>query len=90
MERSRGQELQGNFNPLIIGELFWQQISKWEKFAYAHAEIVANTCTAFFKNLIDTAFPADMQARIWGSFIEDALGKRYKMPWMSSLNSSAT
>ena len=26
--RNRGRELQGNFNPLIIGELFWEQSAK--------------------------------------------------------------
>lgn len=27
--RTRGKELAGNFNPLLIGELFWEQSSKW-------------------------------------------------------------
>ncbi len=27
--RTRGKELPGNFNPLLVGELFWEQSSKW-------------------------------------------------------------
>ena len=27
--RIRGKELPGNFNPLLVGELFWEQSSKW-------------------------------------------------------------
>jgi hypothetical protein len=28
--RTRGKELPGNFNPLLVGELFWEQSSKWQ------------------------------------------------------------
>lgn len=45
MERSRGRELTGNFNPLLVGELFWEQSSKWIKSASEYAEMVC------FRNL---------------------------------------
>jgi hypothetical protein len=28
--QTRGRELAGNFNPLLIGELFWEQSENWE------------------------------------------------------------
>lgn len=41
MERSRGRELSGNFNPLLVGELFWEQSSKWIAAASEYADIVS-------------------------------------------------
>jgi hypothetical protein len=30
LKRTRGRELPGNFNPILVGELFWEQASKWQ------------------------------------------------------------
>jgi len=43
--RTRGKELPGNFNPLLVGELFWEQSSKWQKMAEHHIEDVADVCS---------------------------------------------
>lgn len=33
MQRSRGRELPGNYQPLVIGELFWQHSQPWEMYS---------------------------------------------------------
>ncbi|RAL66400.1 hypothetical protein DID88_006091 [Monilinia fructigena] len=38
MVKNRGQNLQGNFNPVIIGELFREQSSNWEGLVINHVE----------------------------------------------------
>lgn len=36
MKRTRGRELPGTFNPMIIGELFQEQCSPWKDLTYQH------------------------------------------------------
>ncbi|PQE28022.1 hypothetical protein CJF32_00005775 [Rutstroemia sp. NJR-2017a WRK4] len=67
MIKNRGQELQGNFNPLIIGELFREQSSNWERLATDHVEDVSRV-----------EMPKDVKARVWSSRIVDALKARRK------------
>ncbi|TVY12861.1 Interferon-induced GTP-binding protein Mx [Lachnellula arida] len=75
MKSTRGKELVGNFNPLLIGELFWEQSSRWHEFAAAHVERVAGVCSDFLQNLLTEECPSDIQDRVW-DIIEDALKRR--------------
>lgn len=72
---SRGKELGGNFNPLLIGELFWAQCSKWKNFATDHLENVADVCSSFLRSLLEDTCPKDVQDRVW-ECIRDELKKR--------------
>ncbi|KAH8596293.1 dynamin family protein-like protein [Bisporella sp. PMI_857] len=74
--RTRGKELVGNFNPLLIGELFWEQSERWADLAGAHVEKVSGICSAFLKNLIQDQCPKDVANRVWGLLIEDKLRAR--------------
>ena len=76
LARTRGRELIGNFNPLLIGELFWEQSSKWEKMALHHLEEVAQVCRRFLQILLQDMCPKDVGSRLRGSLIEDALKTR--------------
>ncbi|MCJ1281197.1 hypothetical protein MMC26_000515 [Xylographa opegraphella] len=74
--RTRGRELPGNFNPLIIGELFWEQSSKWQQLAADHVEKVAHVCTQFLDGLLVAKAPKDIVSRLWVSHIQDVLKER--------------
>ncbi|QSZ32353.1 hypothetical protein DSL72_001927 [Monilinia vaccinii-corymbosi] len=74
--KNRGQELQGNFNPLIIGELFREQSANWGRLATDHVEDVARVCERFLDLLLGEKCPKDVKARIWSSRIVDALKAR--------------
>ncbi|TVY73303.1 Interferon-induced GTP-binding protein MxA [Lachnellula suecica] len=75
MEASRGKELIGNFNPLLIGELFWEQSSKWHELAIIHMERVADSCSCFLKDLLQLRCPDDVDERVW-EMIDDQLKQR--------------
>ena len=75
--RTRGKELPGNFNPLLIGELFWEQSSKWQRMAEHHVEDVADVCTRFLDALLREKCPKDVHTRLWSSKMEDALRSRF-------------
>ncbi|KAL9627404.1 MAG: hypothetical protein Q9164_007617, partial [Protoblastenia rupestris] len=74
--RTRGKELPGNFNPLLVGELFWEQSSKWQQMAERHVEGVAEVCNRFLDALLREKCPKDVYTRLWSSKIEDVLKLR--------------
>ena len=75
--RTRGRELIGNFNPLLIGEMFWEQCSKWYGFAVEYLDQVNEVCSRFLELLLKDKCPKDMIARLHASLVQDALKARY-------------
>ncbi|KAB8213175.1 P-loop containing nucleoside triphosphate hydrolase protein [Aspergillus novoparasiticus] len=68
--RARGRELLGNFNPLVIAELFWEQSSKWHLFAKAHIDEVSGTCQRFLESVLKDKAPLDIFHRLWPTILE--------------------
>ncbi|RDI85785.1 hypothetical protein Vi05172_g4091 [Venturia inaequalis] len=64
MERSRGRELPGTFNPLLIGHLFQEQSENWERLARTHINAVSNTCDNFVLHVLDHIATPDVKARL--------------------------
>lgn len=81
MVRSRGREPYGNFNPLIIGELYWEQTEKWQAFAERHVDVCAQFCKKFFDILLSEKCPKDVQARLREFQIADTLKLRRKLAY---------
>ena len=76
LTRTRGRELQGNFNPLLVGELLWEQSSKWEVLATDHVECVSIVCSRFLRKLLEEKCPMDICSRLWPNHIEETLKLR--------------
>ncbi|KAH0423710.1 dynamin family protein [Colletotrichum camelliae] len=74
--RSRGTELVGNFNPHLIGELFWEQSQPWEALASRQVEQVSELCKSFLANLLEQKAPKEVQGRIWSYMVQDTLKQR--------------
>jgi hypothetical protein len=77
---SRGKELAGNYNPLLIGELFWEQSERWASFAEHHIDLVLATCKEFLLYLLEQECPKDIQDRIW-AIIDDELKRRKNLAY---------
>lgn len=75
--RTRGRELVGNFNPLLVGELFWEQCSNWQALAVEYLDQVHEVCSRFLEILLEDKCPKDITARLHGSLVQDALKARY-------------
>lgn len=75
--RSRGRELVGNFNPLLISELFWEQCSKWHDLAVMYLDQVHEVCSKFLDILLKDKCPKDLIARVHTSLVQDKLKARY-------------
>jgi hypothetical protein len=74
--RTRGKELIGNYNPLLVGELFWEQSSPWEMLARDYIEEMAHICEKFLDSLLEAKCPADVKTRVWASAFLDTLKER--------------
>ncbi|KAF1963020.1 hypothetical protein CC80DRAFT_499318 [Byssothecium circinans] len=71
--RSRGFELPGTFQPMLISQLFWEQSQPWEKIASAHIDGVARQCKQFVYAVLEHAAPAEFLPRIKGLSVDAAL-----------------
>ncbi|MCJ1392161.1 hypothetical protein MMC18_005028 [Xylographa bjoerkii] len=58
MKRTKGRELPGNFNPMIVSDLFLEQSSPWEAFARSHVDSVWKAVKKFLAHA--TAYVADV------------------------------
>lgn len=73
LQRSRGQELPGTFNPLIISQLFWQQSEPWDGLARTHLDTIAGKCQDFFKVMMNIIAPPEVAARLYRFKVNEAL-----------------
>lgn len=76
MAGTKGKELSGNFNPLLIGELFFEQSLNWKTLAADHVDKVYDTCCAFLLQLLRDKCPDDVRGRIWECMKEDLKRKK--------------
>jgi len=63
--RNRDKELIGNYNPLVIGDLFWEQSEGWKNLAREHIELISEVCQNFLEKLLEATAPRDVKQRIW-------------------------
>jgi GTPase SAR1 family protein len=78
IKRTRGRELPGTFNPMIVSDLFFEQSLPWEKLARAHIAHVSDAVRIFLIHL--TSHVADSSACIalFEELVEPALQKIFK------------
>ncbi|KAK7716899.1 hypothetical protein SLS63_010906 [Diaporthe eres] len=76
LQRARGTELIGNFNPQVIGELFWEQSEPWEKMARAHVEKISKFCDSFLADLLGSVTTEELKRRMWSSMVAHVLKTR--------------
>ncbi|PSK54726.1 Interferon-induced GTP-binding protein Mx2 [Elsinoe australis] len=76
LERSRGRELPGNFNPAIIGQLFREQSINWASLATDHVGKVATLCDSFVQKLLRSITTPDVFTKIYTNIVEPELKAR--------------
>lgn len=75
LERSRGRELPGNFNPMLISHLFWEQSQPWEDLALAHIHQVADICSLFIRLVLKHVSPQPISSRLFALKVETVLNE---------------
>jgi hypothetical protein len=73
MKRTRGCELPGTFNPMIILDLFLEQSRPWQVLATSHIDQVARAVTKFLQHLISQIADASTSGVLFQTVVEPAL-----------------
>ncbi|KAH5707452.1 hypothetical protein HBI20_205330 [Parastagonospora nodorum] len=73
MKRTRGRELPGTFNPMIVADLFLEQSHPWEALARHHIEQVANSVIEFLKHLVSHIADSSTSGALFQKLVEPAL-----------------
>jgi GTP-binding protein EngB required for normal cell division len=73
LERSRGRELPGTFDPLIIGELFQEQSQPWEKLVNQYVDTVLCAVNAVVRDILSHVCDRATLDRVWRRIISAGL-----------------
>ena len=75
--KNRGMELVGNFNPLLVAHLFWEQCEQWQPLAESYLNQVNDVCIRFLDTVLQDKCPEDIVSRLQASLVRDMLKDRY-------------
>ncbi|XP_014560166.1 hypothetical protein COCVIDRAFT_23652 [Bipolaris victoriae FI3] len=75
LEHSRGYELPGTFQPVLISQLFWEQSLPWEDLASLHISKVAQVCRDFIDVVLADCVPEEFKERLVALNVDAALSK---------------
>ncbi|RMZ66327.1 dynamin GTPase [Pyrenophora seminiperda CCB06] len=73
MNRTRGRELPGTFNPMVVSDLFFEQSSPWEELARAHIVQVVSAVRAFLRHLTSHVSDISTCGALFQTLVEPAL-----------------
>ncbi|OJD14597.1 hypothetical protein ACJ73_09064, partial [Blastomyces percursus] len=73
LKRSRGREIPGTFNPMLISQLFWEQSEGWGNIARGHVEAVAAACKTFLLDVLDHVAAPELKTRLLSMTVLPAL-----------------
>ncbi|KAI1801212.1 P-loop containing nucleoside triphosphate hydrolase protein [Daldinia bambusicola] len=73
MRRSRGCELPGTYNPLIIGDLFREQCKPWRKWLESFSSDIFEAVDLTVNEALSHIMDEDTKAKLWGELISDGL-----------------
>lgn len=73
MKRTRGRELPGTFNPMVVSDLFFEQSSPWEKLARDHILEVVTAVRTFLRHLTSHVSDASTCGALFQTLVDPAL-----------------
>ncbi|RYN59495.1 hypothetical protein AA0117_g13105 [Alternaria alternata] len=73
LERSRGYELPGTFQPMLISQLFWEQSQPWAQIASQHVGTIASACKQFIDAVLQDAAPSEFEDKLRTLYVDGAL-----------------
>ena len=70
LKTSRGRELPGMFNPLIVGDLFYEQSQHWETLAREHLQVMKDAVRDFLTLTISHLVDEDISEKLFREVID--------------------
>lgn len=78
IQKSSGQELLGDSDPLLVYELFKTHSQNWDKLAKRHLDTIHGFCEEFLVEILYFFWPSTIQQRVRTALIEDELESRHR------------
>ena len=78
LQRNRGRELPGMFNPMIVGEMFHQQCQPWEGKARGHIKNVCDAVEMFLEQALSYLADENTSSNLLRDVIGPLLSERAK------------
>ncbi|KAI1355933.1 P-loop containing nucleoside triphosphate hydrolase protein [Xylaria sp. FL0043] len=75
MRRTKGRELPGTFNPLIIGDLFQKQCAPWRNILDSYCQKILDAARVSVNETLSDVADEDTQTQLWAESIRPALEK---------------
>lgn len=76
--RSRGRELPGSFNPLLVSELFRDQSRPWERIVREHVESIWMASKGFLESLLNFITDGDTFGTLFAHWIDPILTEKFE------------
>ena len=73
MTRTRGCELPGTYNPLVVGELFREQIKPWERLVHTFSSRILEAARFVVKSALDDATDEQTAANVLHEIVNPKL-----------------
>ena len=78
MKRTKGRELPGTFNPMIVSDLFLEQSAPWETIVRSHVDKVWKAAKNFLDHAVDFVADATTSKVLFQKIFEPALNQLLK------------
>lgn len=78
MKRTKGRELPGTFNPMIVSDLFLEQSAPWEAIVRSHVDKVWKAAKIFLHHAVDFVADATTSKVLFQEIFEPALNQLLK------------
>ncbi|KAI9660668.1 MAG: hypothetical protein M1821_010020 [Bathelium mastoideum] len=79
LQRCKGRELPGNYNPELIRTLFMEQSEHWEIIAFTHVDAVAKACQNVLRLALKHCAREDISERLYKTRIRGVLNEQLKL-----------
>lgn len=79
LKESKGRELPGTFNPLLIFDLFVQHSEPWERIAKSHVKKCWDTVGGFLNDIVDHLIQDSVRDTLLREIIDPAMDKRHQI-----------
>lgn len=78
LEGYRGQQLQGDYDPLLVYHLFVEYSRKWDDIARDYSDRMEDITSKFLQQVVDSVWPQRMRTRLWSILLNEKIQERHE------------
>jgi hypothetical protein len=78
LETYRGQQLLGDYDPLLVYHLFAEYSRKWDDIARDYSDRMEGIASKFLQQVVDSIWPQRMRTRLWSMLLNERIQERHE------------